>query len=222
MNKKEILNLPSIPAASPNYPRGPYLSSTANISSSSMSRSGGDPRGGARPMEPVAENQVYYEWIRMPDLPPASAIIPSPASSSLHLQGRTRLRLQMYLDDDPPIVAGPRNLGFQRNGRIQLEVATDALTGTLHYSGQLVAMGTMAYKHESLARDPAKTMSALTKTQINLKVIPDVDGRAGDRSTVRYALTDITVKGPGPAPHGCISSACQRAGGRFADPPDRR
>jgi acetoacetate decarboxylase len=108
----------------------------------------------------------------------------------------------MYLDDDPPIVAGREIWGFPKKyAHPKLEVATDTLTGTLHYAGQMVAMGTMAYKHESLARDPAKTMAALTKMQVNLKLIPDVDGTPKIAQLVRYALTDITVKGSwvGPA-----------------------
>ena len=82
-----------------------------------------------------------------------------------------------------------------------IEVAVDTLTGTLHYSGQLVAMGTMAYKHESLARDPSKTMAAMTKTQVNLKLIPDVDGKPAIAQLVSYALEEVTVKGSwtGPA-----------------------
>ena len=85
--------------------------------------------------------------------------------------------------------------------QMYLDDATDTLTGTLHYAGQMVAMGTMACKHESLARDPARTMAALTKVQVNLKLIPDVDGRPKIAQLVRYALTEVTVKGSwvGPA-----------------------
>ena len=107
-----------------------------------------------------------------------------------------RQRAQMYLDDDPPVAAGREIWGFPKKiAQPQLHVATDTLTGTLHYSGQLVAMGTMAYKHESLARNPEKTMSALQKMQINLKLIPDVDGKPAIAQLVAYNLIDITVKG---------------------------
>jgi acetoacetate decarboxylase len=108
----------------------------------------------------------------------------------------------MYLDDDPPVAAGREIWGFPKKiAQPKLETATDTLTGTLHYAGQLVAMGTMAYKHESLARDPSKTMAALTKMQINLKLIPDVDGKPAIAQLVSYNLEDITVKGSwvGPA-----------------------
>ena len=58
----------------------------------------------------------------------------------------------MYLDDDPPIAAGREIWGFPKKyAHPKLEVVKDTLTGTLEYAGQLVAMGTMGYKHESMA-----------------------------------------------------------------------
>ena len=57
---------------------------------------------------------------------------------------------QMYLDDDPPIVAGREIWGFPKKyAHPKLEIVKDTLTGTLEYAGQLVAMGTMGYKHEA-------------------------------------------------------------------------
>ena len=59
---------------------------------------------------------------------------------------------QMYLDDDPPIAAGREIWGFPKKyAHPKLEIVKDTLTGTLDYAGQLVAMGTMSYKHEALA-----------------------------------------------------------------------
>ena len=59
---------------------------------------------------------------------------------------------QMYLDDDPPIAAGREIWGFPKKyAHPKLEIVKDTLTGTLEYAGQLVAMGTMGYKHESMA-----------------------------------------------------------------------
>jgi acetoacetate decarboxylase len=198
MNKKEILNLPSIPAASPSYPRGPYRFVDREYFIIIYESDPAAIRAAVpEPMEPVAENLVYYEWIRMPDSSGFGDYTESGVVIPCTFKGEPcNFVSQMYLDDDPPIVAGREIWGFPKKwAHPKLEVATDTLTGTLHYSGQLVAMGTMAYKHESLARDPAKTMSALTKTQINLKVIPDVDGKPAIAQLVRYALTDITVKG---------------------------
>ena len=56
-------------------------------------------------------------------------------------------------------------------------------------------MGTMGYKHESLAGNGVKTTAMLTKTQVNLKIIPGVDGEPEICQLVALNLTDITVKG---------------------------
>ena len=204
MKKKDILNLPSMPACSPSYPFGPYRFINREYFIIVYES---DPKAiraaVPEPLEPVAENLVYYEWIRMPDssgfgdYTESGVVIPC-----TYKKEPCNFVAQMYLDDDPPIAAGREIWGFPKKyASPKLEVAVDTLTGTLHYSGQLVAMGTMAYKHESLARDPAKTMAALTKTQVNLKLIPDVNGKPAIAQLVSYALTDITVKGSwtGPA-----------------------
>ena len=103
---------------------------------------------------------------------------------------------QMYLDDDPPIAAGREIWGFPKKyAHPKLEVVKDTLTGTLEYAGQLVAMGTMGYKHEAMAGNGEITRATLSKTQINLKLIPGVDGRAEVCQLVAINLTDIVVKG---------------------------
>jgi acetoacetate decarboxylase len=109
---------------------------------------------------------------------------------------------QMYLDDDPPTVAGREIWGFPKKyAHPKLEIVKDTLTGTLEYAGQQVAMGTMGYKHESMAGNGERTMATLSKTQVNLKLIPGVDGEPEICQLVSYNLTDITVKGSwmGPA-----------------------
>ena len=83
------------------------------------------------------------------------------------------------------------------------------LLGTLHYSGERVAMGSMVYKQQNLIYDlagghPTSTdaiLKKMGKTQINLKLIPSVDGRLEIAQLVGYNLADITVKGAwsGPA-----------------------
>jgi acetoacetate decarboxylase len=95
----------------------------------------------------------------------------------------------MFLNDEPPISAGREIWGFpKRWGEPKLSVHMDTLTGTLHYAGERVAMGTMAYKHHNLIDDPAKRNEPLKKTCVNLKLIPDV------AQLVAYNLTDIDVK----------------------------
>ena len=70
-------------------------------------------------------------------------------------------------------------------------------------------MGTMGYKHENLidndhashAKNVEEMLKKLSKTQVNLKLIPDVDGSLAIAQLVGYNLTDIKIKGAwkGPA-----------------------
>jgi len=110
--------------------------------------------------------------------------------------------VQMYLDDEPPISGGREIWGFPKKyAAPKLKVVHDTLTGTLNYAGQLVALGTMAYKHESHTSEPNQTRAALSKLGVNLKLIPDVDGKPKIAQLVGYNMEDITVKGSwtGPA-----------------------
>jgi acetoacetate decarboxylase len=73
--------------------------------------------------------------------------------------------------------------------------------GTLHYAEREVAVGTMAYKYQSLAQDHGETLAVMKKLNVNLKWIPDVDGRPKIAQLVGYHLQDITLQGAwaGPA-----------------------
>ena len=111
---------------------------------------------------------------------------------------------QMYLDCDPPIAGGREIWGFPKKlGHPELRIIHDTLTGTLDYAEQRVAMGTMTYKHENMicdpmqaaACDPSQIEKKLTKTQVNLKLIPHVDGNPAIAQLVAYNLTNIKVKG---------------------------
>ncbi|HTY65331.1 MAG TPA: acetoacetate decarboxylase [Alphaproteobacteria bacterium] len=198
MNEKEILNLPAMPAASPSYPHGPFRFINREYFIIIYESDPDAIRHAVpAPLEPAAENLVYYEWIRMPDSSGFGDYTESGVVIPCTWKGEPcNFTSQMYLDDDPPIVAGREIWGFPKKyGHPKLEIASDTLTGTLVYSGQTVAMGTMAYKHEVFARDPKKTVAALSKLQVNLKLIPDVDGKPAIAQLVAYNLTDIKVKG---------------------------
>src|SRR5262249_53795540 len=100
------------------------------------------------------------------------------------------------LKHPPPIAAGREIWGFPKKyAHPKLEIVKDTLTGTLEYAGQLVAMGTMGYKHESMAGNGERTTATLSKTQINLKLIPGVEGRSEICQLVAINLADIVVKG---------------------------
>ena len=198
MQRDQVLGLPSMPLAGPSYPRGPYRFVDREYM---MITYATDPEiireQLPEPLEPVDEPLVHYEWIRMPD----SSGFGSYTESGMVIPCRFRgeemsFVAQMYLDDDPPIVAGREIWGFPKKyAHPKLEIVKDTLTGTLHYATQLVAMGTMGYKHASMAGNGVRTTAMLTKTQVNLKIIPGVDGQPAICQLVAYNLTDITVKG---------------------------
>jgi acetoacetate decarboxylase len=204
MNRKEILGLPSMPAASPSYPFGPYRFIDREYFIVVYRSDPAAIRAAVpEPLDPAPENLVYYEWIRMPDssgfgdYTESGVVIPC-----THKGKACNFVAQMYLDDDPPVAAGREIWGFPKKyAHPKLEVASDTLTGTLIYSGQQVAVGTMGYKHEHRAREEKKTQVALSKMQVNLKLIPDVDGKLAIAQLVAYNLVDIKVKGSwtGPA-----------------------
>jgi acetoacetate decarboxylase len=204
MRIADILDLPSMPLAGPSYPKGPYrfidreylvitYETDADIIREQL----------PEPLEPLEKPLVHYEWIKMPD----SSGFGSYSESGIVIPCRFRDQevnfvSQMYLDDNPPIVAGREIWGFPKKyAHPKLQLVKDTLTGTLEYAGQQVAMGTMGYKHVCAEGSLERTQAALAKTQINLKVIPGVDGEAEICQLIALNLSEITVKGSwsGPA-----------------------
>jgi len=200
MRHDDVLRLPSMPAAGPSYPAGPYRFIDREFLVISYETDADLIREHLpEPIEPIEQPLVHYEWIKMPD----SSGFGSYTESGMVIPGRLHgeeinFVHQMYLDDDPPIAAGREIWGFPKKyAHPKLEIVKDTLTGTLSYAGQLVAMGTMGYKHESMASgdDGVRTRAMLSKTQINLKLVPGVDGRAEIAQLVAINLADIVVKG---------------------------
>ena len=169
------------------------------------------------PLVPNDESLVLYEWIKMPDSSGFGSYTESGMVIPCRFQGTDMSFVaQMYLDDDPPIVAGREIWGFPKKyAHPKLEVVKDTLTGTLEYAGQLVAMGTMGYKHESMAGNGERTTAILSKTQVNLKIIPGEDGKHDICQLVAYNLTDISVTGSWIGPGRQFTQALAQRCARF-------
>lgn len=197
MTKEEILAAPSMPAYSPSYPRGPYRFSHREYliityeSDSDLIRS-----AVPSPLTPTG-NLVAYEWMRMPDSSGFGDYTESGQVIPCTFFGEpVSFPVQMYLNDEPPITAGREVWGFPKKwGQPKLQLVRDTLTGTLRYDDVLVAIGTMAYKHEDHTRDVDEARDILGKPQVTLKLIPDVDGRPKIAQLVKFAMTDISAKG---------------------------
>ncbi|MGO4283348.1 acetoacetate decarboxylase [Bosea sp. TAB14] len=198
MNRDEILKAPSMPVFSPSYPHPPnrfikreYLIITYET----------DPEviraALPEPLEPAPGNLVFYEWMKMPDSSGFGDYEESGTGiRALYKDEPCNFSVQMYLDDEPPITGGREIWGFPKKyGVPRLKVMKDTLTGTLHYDGERVAMGTMTYKHRSLEDRLDKVRDGIAGLNVNLKLLPDVDGSPKIAQLVGYNLTDITVHG---------------------------
>jgi len=206
MDKATILALPSMPAASPSYPKGPYrFINREYFIISYQSDPDAVRQALPEPLQPTDDYVVLYEFIRMPDSSGFGDYTESGIVIPAYFNGEpVNFTAQMYLDCDPPIAGGREIWGFPKKlGNPKLQIIHDTLTGTLDYAEQRVALGTMVYKHENIlcnpfeaeACDPSAITQKLSKTQINLKLIPDVDGSLAIAQLVAYNLTDIKVKG---------------------------
>jgi acetoacetate decarboxylase len=212
MKTAEVLALPSMPAASPSYPRGPYRFIDREYFIVTYASDPEAIRDALpEPLEPDGSGTVLYEFIRMPDSAGFGDYTESGVVIPARLDGEpVNFTAQMYLDDEPPIAGGREIWGFpKKHGNPRLAIVHDTLTGTLDYAGVQVALGTMSYKHQHLLYDvagrkacsSASLVEKMSRTQVNLKIIPGVDGRAAIAQLVGYNLEDIQVKGgwSGPA-----------------------
>jgi len=206
MNINEILNLPGMPALSPSYPKGPYRFINREYFIITYES---DPeairRAVPEPLEPAKGNLVAYEFIKMPDSSGFGDYMESGVVIPCIFKGEeVNYTVMMFLDNEPPLTGGREIWGFPKKfGHPKLKVVHDTLTGTLKYDDELVAMGTMRYKPEDLVsnplhmemKNPKAIIKKLSKTQVNLKLIPGVDGKLQIAELVGYNMSDVTVKG---------------------------
>lgn len=204
MKREQILNSPSMPMMGPSYPKGPYRFINREFFIITYESDPGAIREAVpEPLEPNKDNLVAFEFINMPDSSGFGSYSESGCVIPCKYKGEdVNYIVGMYLNDEAPIAAGREIWGFpKKNADPKLEVVKDTLTGTLAYAGQQVAMGTMGYKHENHSAEIESNVAAIAKTQVNLKLIPGIDGKMQIAELVAYNITDITVKGcwTGPA-----------------------
>lgn len=212
MKAEDILKLSSMPIASPSYPHGPYRFIDREYLIVTYESDPDAIRSALpAPLEPDGSNTVLYEFIRMPDSAGFGDYTESGIVIPALLNGEhVNFTAQMYLDVEPPIAGGREIWGFpKKHAHPKLEVIEDTLTGILDYAGVQVAVATMGYKHQHILYDvegrkacsSASIIQKMSKTQVNLKLIPGVDGSLEIAQLVGYNLADIQVKGgwSGPA-----------------------
>jgi len=208
MNQADLLQLPSMPLASPSYPQGPYRFLEREYLIITYESDPAAIRAQLpEPLEPDGSNTVLYEFIKMPDSSGFGSYTESGIVIPAQYEGeKVNFTSQMYLDIESPISGGREIWGFPKKLAVPtLAVSEDTLTGTLDYAGERVATGTMRYKQEQMTYDLkgetvctsslAEITQKMGKTQVNLKLIPDVDGSLAIAQLVAYNMTDIDVKG---------------------------
>lgn len=218
MQRHEILALPSMPAASPSYPRGPYRFVDREYFIITYESDPAAIRAALpEPLQPDGSNTVLYEFIRMPDSSGFGDYTESgQVISVIDEEGnRGNYTHAMYLDDEGPIAGGREIWGFPKklaSPRLSID-GKDTLLGTLDYGTQRIATGTMGYKYREIDKTVEQRKLAETPNYL-LKVIPHVDGSTRVCELVRFFLRDVEVLGAweGPAalelhPHALASVA---------------
>jgi acetoacetate decarboxylase len=217
MKREDVLALPSMPAASPSYPRGPYRFIDREYLIITYETDADALRDALpEPLQPDGSNTALFEFIRMPDssgfgdYTESGVVIPARLGDE-----HVNFTAQMYLDDEPPIAGGREIWGFpKKHARPKLSVVQDTLTGTLEYASVQVAVGTMGYKHQHLLYDvegrracsPASIIDKMSTTQVNLKVIPGVDGAPAIAQLVGYNWPTFASKAHGRVRRGSVLS----------------
>jgi acetoacetate decarboxylase len=190
MKAEDILKLTSMPMSSPSYPKGPYRFINREYFIIAYES---DPQAIREalpePLEPDGSNMIMYEFISMPDstgfgsYSESGLVIPC-----LYKGEHVNYTAQMYLDCEPPIAAGREVWGFpKKRANPKLRIVHDTLTGTLE---NLISSSEARHK-----ADVEEIIKKITKTQVNLKLIPDVDGSLVIAQLVAYNVEEVALKG---------------------------
>jgi acetoacetate decarboxylase len=197
MNKKEVLGLASMPLQSPTYPRGPYMFFNRQYLVISYKTNEDAIRAHLpEPLEMV-DDTVSVQWLDLPDGEGFGAYAATAQIIPCSFKGEPcSFVSQMYVDDTPALAGGREIWGYpMKYGKATLKVEGDTLEGTLHYGTQQVAIGSMVYKHDAFRKDYSKEQGLLHRTQITLKLIPDINGKPAIAQLVSINFTDVNIKG---------------------------
>ncbi len=198
MNKNDVRNLASMPLQSPTFPRGPYKFFDRQYMIITYETDADAIRAVLpEPLE-LDGNTVAVQWLDLPDGEGFGAYAAAAQTIPCKFKGESCVFVsQMIVDNCPPLAGGREIWGYpMKYGHPVLQVTGDTLTGTLDYAGQRIANGTMTYKHDAFDNgNIARAEEMLKRTQITLKIIPDIDGKPAIAQLVGVNFTNIKVKG---------------------------
>jgi len=197
MKKSDVLKLPSMPLQSPTFPRGPYRFFRRQYLVISYAS---DPvairEALPEPLVPAGDT-VAVQWLDLPDGEGFGAYSAAAQIIPCTFKGEPcNFVSQMYVDNTPPLAGGREIWGYpMKYGKAVLKVTGDTLTGTLDYATQRAATGTMVYKHDAFRADLSKEKELLARTQVTLKMIPDIDGTPAIAQLVGINFADVKLQG---------------------------
>ncbi|HEX4407155.1 MAG TPA: acetoacetate decarboxylase [Xanthobacteraceae bacterium] len=197
MKKQDVIALASMPLQSPTYPRGPYRFFDRQYLVIGYQTDPDVIRAHLpEPLEVIGDT-VSVQWLDLPDGEGFGAYSATAQIIPCSFKGEIcNFVSQMYVDNTPPLSGGREIWGYpMKYGKAELKVEADTLTGTLHYAGQEIAVGTMVYKHDAFRKDCSKEHELLSRTQITLKLIPDIDGKPAIAQLVGINFADLVIKG---------------------------
>ena len=197
MKKSDVLKLPSMPLQSPTFPRGPYrFFRRQYLVISYRSDAAAIREALPEPLVPAGDT-VAVQWLDLPDGEGFGAYSAAAQIIPCTFKGEPcNFVSQMYVDNTPPLAGGREIWGYpMKYGKAVLKVTGDTLTGTLDYATQRAATGTMVYKHDAFRADLSKERELLARTQVTLKMIPDIDGTPAIAQLVGINFADVKLHG---------------------------
>jgi len=197
MKKSDVLKLPSMPLQSPTFPRGPYrFFRRQYLVISYKSDAAAIREALPEPLVPAGDT-VAVQWLDLPDGEGFGAYSAAAQIIPCTFKGEPcNFVSQMYVDNTPPLAGGREIWGYpMKYGKAVLKVTGDTLTGTLDYATQRAATGTMVYKHDAFRADLSKERELLARTQVTLKMIPDIDGTPAIAQLVGINFADVKLHG---------------------------
>jgi len=197
MKKSDVLKLPSMPLQSPTFPRGPYrFFRRQYLVISYRSDAAAIREALPEPLVPAGDT-VAVQWLDLPDGEGFGAYSAAAQIIPCTFKGEPcNFVSQMYVDNTPPLAGGREIWGYpMKYGKAVLKVTGDTLTGTLDYATQRAATGTMVYKHDAFRADLSKERELLARTQVTLKMIPDIDGTPAIAQLVGINFADVKLQG---------------------------
>ena len=197
MKKSDVLKLPSMPLQSPTFPRGPYRFFRRQYLVISYTSDAAAIREALpEPLVPDGDT-VAVQWLDLPDGEGFGAYSAAAQIIPCRFKGEScNFVSQMYVDNTPPLAGGREIWGYpMKYGKAVLKVTGDTLTGTLDYATQRAATGTMVYKHDAFRADLSKEKELLARTQVTLKMIPDIDGTPAIAQLVGINFADVKLHG---------------------------